>query len=127
MHPNAEVVRREAAAWDTGDPEAVVAHYTPQAVYRIPGNNPLSGDYRGYEGIRDYYRKCTELLEALDELEGVEHDLIANDEHVRLLQIRVRKGDQQAEFRHVAVYHVRDGKLDRVWVLEDPQDVVDAS
>ncbi len=32
MHPNEELVRREADAWDAGDPEAVVALYTPQAV-----------------------------------------------------------------------------------------------
>jgi ketosteroid isomerase-like protein len=127
VHPNEELVRREADAWDRGDPEAIVAFYTPQAVYHIPGNNPLAGDYRGHEGIREYYRKTTQLLGALDELDGREHDLMANDEHaVRLLQIRARKGDQQADFRHVAVYDVRDGKIDRVWVLEDPQQAVDA-
>ncbi len=67
------------------------------------------------------------MLGALDELDGGEHDLIANDKHaVRLIQIRARKGDRRAEWRHVAVYHVRDGKIDRVWVHVDPQPVVDA-
>lgn len=127
MHPNEELVRREADAWDAGDPEAVVALYTRQAVYHIPGNNPLSSDYRGHEGIREYYRRTTELLGALDELDGSEHDLIANDEHaVRLLEIRAGKGDRRAEWRHVAVYHFRDGRIDRVWVHLDPQQVVDA-
>ena len=127
MHPNEELVRLEAAAWDRGDPEAVVACYTPQAVYRMPGSNPLSADSHGHEGIRQYYRKCTELLGALDDLSGREHDLLVNDEHaVRLLQISARKGDRQAEWHHVAVYHFRGGKLDGVWVLEDPQHVADA-
>src|SRR3712207_2080131 len=113
MHPNEELVRREAAAWDAGDVEAVVALYMPQAVYHMPGNNPLSGDYRGSEGIREYHRKVTRLLGGLDEVNGREHDVIANDEHVvRLLEIEARRGDWRVEWRHVAVYHVRDGKLD---------------
>ena len=126
MHPNEDVVPRELDAWERGDPEAVVACYTPRAVYHCPGNNPLSADYRGHEGIRDYYARCTQLLGALDELEGSEHDLLVNDEHaVRLLEIRARKGDQRAEWLHVAVYHFREVKLDGVWVLEDPQPVAD--
>ncbi len=127
MHANEEVVRREAAAWDAGDAEAIVALYTPEAVIHSPGNNPLSGEYGGYDGVREYHRKLTQLLGSLDELDGREHDVVANDEHVvRLLQIVARKGDREVEWRHVAVYHIRDGKLDRVWNHMDPQREVDA-
>jgi len=127
MHPNEELVRAEAAAWDTGDPEAVVAFYTPQVVCDIRGSGPLAGEYRGHEGIREYYSKCTQQLEALDELGGGEHDVIANDEHVvRLLEVTGRKGDLEVAWRIITVYHVRDGRLDRVWEHSDPQDVVDA-
>ena len=127
MHPNEDLVRAEAAAWDTGDPEAVVAFYTPQAVCDVQGGGPLAGEYRGHDGIRDSYRSCTELLETLDKLRSVEHDVIANDEHVvRLLEVTARKGDVEAAWRIIAVYHVRDGKLDRKWEHFFPADVADA-
>ena len=126
MHPNEELVRAEAAAWDTGDEEAVVAFHTPQAVCEIRGGGPLAGEYRGHDGIREYYRKCVRLLEALDELGGVEHDVLANEEHVvRLLDVTGRKGEVEAAWRIFTVYHVRDGKIDQKWEHFDPRHVVD--
>ena len=92
MHPNEDLVRREAAAWDASDVEAIVAFYTREAVIHSPGSNPLSGEYRGHDGVRDYHRKLSEALGALDGLDGGEHDVVANDEHVvRLLQVSARK------------------------------------
>ena len=127
MHANEELVRREAAAWDRGDPEAIVAFYTPEAVIHVSGNSPVSGEYRGHEGVREYHRKLSQALGALDELDARQHDILANDEHVvRLLQVVARKGDRSVEWRHVEVYHVRDGKLDRVWNHMDPQGELDA-
>jgi ketosteroid isomerase-like protein len=126
MHPNEKLVRAEAAAWDTGDPDAVAAFYTSQTVTEVRGG-PLAGEYRGHAGIREYYRKLTELLEALDELNGVEHDVISNDEHVvRLLEVTGRKGEREAAWRIIKVHHVLNGKLHHVWVHFDPQDVYDA-
>ena len=127
MHANEELVRREAAAWDAGDVESIVAHYTPVAVIQVAGNSLLSGEYRGYDGVREYHRKLSQLLGALDQLDARVHDVLASEEHVvRLLQIVARKGDREVQWRHVEVYHVLDGKLDRVWNHMDPQHEVDA-
>jgi ketosteroid isomerase-like protein len=127
MHANEELVRHEAAAWDAGDQEAIVAHYGPEAVIHVPRDNPLAGECRGHEGVREYHRKVSELLGSLDDLNAPVHAVLANDEHVvRLIQITCRKGDQEVEWRHIEVYHVRDGKLDRVWKHVDPQRDVDA-
>ena len=126
MHANEEVVRREAAAWDAGDLEAIVAIYTPEAVIHSPGNNRFSGDYRGHEGVREYHDNVAKTLGSLDELDVREHDVLANDEHVvRLLEVVARKGDRGVAWRHVAVYHVQGGKIDRVWNHHDPQAEVD--
>ena len=127
MHPNEELVRREAAAWDAGDEEAIVAFYSAEAVIQVSGNSPLSGEYRGQEGVGEYYRRLSRLLGSLDDLNGRVHDTLANDEHVvRLLQVVGRKGARCVEWRHVEVYHVRDGKIDRVWNHMDPQGELDA-
>jgi ketosteroid isomerase-like protein len=127
MHPNAELVRREAAAWDGGDADGVAAFYTPHAICDVQGAGPLTGEYRGHDGVRDSYRKCVELLETLDELRSAEHDVIANDEHVvRLLEVTARKGEVKGEWRIIAVYHVLDGKIDRKWEHFFPAPVSDA-
>ena len=127
MHPNADLVRAEAAAWDTGEEGAVVAFYTPEALCDILGGGPLAGEYRGHNGSASTTGVGSELLGALDELDGVEHDVIANDDHiVRLREVTGRKGEVQAARRIIAVYHGRDGRLDRKWVDFDPSDVADA-
>ncbi|MCA1572712.1 MAG: nuclear transport factor 2 family protein [Chloroflexi bacterium] len=126
MHRNEELVRAEAAAWETGDREAVVAFYTPEAVCDIRGFGPLAGEYRGHDGVREYYSKCVRLIEALDELGGELHDVVANDEHVvALRRVTARKGDLKAAWHIIEVYHVLDGRLDGVWAHSDPRDVVD--
>ncbi len=126
MHRNEELVRAEAAAWDTGDPEAVVAFYTPEAVCDIRGFGPLAGEYRGHNGVREYYARCVRLIEALDDVGGELHDVVANDEHVvALRRVTARKGDLKAAWHIIEVYHVLDGRLDGVRAHVDPRDVVD--
>ena len=126
MHPHEELIRRESEAWQSGDPEAVVALYTPEAVYHYPGNNPLSGDYHGHDGIRDLHRRRTALIDAADETEAHRHDFIANDEHgIQLVHWLAAKDDRRIEWHGVLVHHFRDGKLDHTWVHIDPQQAVD--
>ena len=126
MHPYEELIRRESEAWRSGDVEAVLALYTPEAVYHYPGQNPLAGDYRGHEGIRELHRKRTRLIQAVDEAEAHYHDFIANDEHgVQLVHWLAAKGGRNVEWHAVHVYHFRDGKLDHTWVHLDSQQAVD--
>lgn len=125
-HPNEELLRRESEAWESGDPEAVIALYTEDAVYHYPGNNPLAGDYHGHDGIREFLRKRADLLGAADSAGGHFHDFVANDEHgVQLIHVIAAKRGREVEWRGVVVYHFRDGKLDHAWVHVDPQRVVD--
>ena len=127
MHPNEQLVRGEAAAWDAGDVEAIVAYYTAEAEIHVSGTGPLAGDYHGHDGIRDYVGKLSQVLGALEQLDLRVHDVVASDDHVvRLLQVVGRKGERRVEWCHIEIYHVRDGKLDRVWNHMDPQHEVDA-
>ena len=51
MHPNADVARRAYNAFLTGDMATMAELMSDTIVWHAPGNNPLSGTYKGKEEV----------------------------------------------------------------------------
>lgn len=47
--------RRYAAAWETGDADAILALFTPDARYR---SSPFREPHQGHGGIRAYWQRA---------------------------------------------------------------------
>ena len=60
-HPNEELVRKGYKAFGEGDMDTLGSLYAPDAVHSVPGNNPLSGDYKGVAEILGFYGQLFEL------------------------------------------------------------------
>lgn len=117
------VVEEYIDAIAEGDIERVGEFIADDIVVHIPGNNPMSGDYRGREEVLAHYRSLFERTEAAGgSIEVDMHDLLASDDHVVALSRRTFAG---VDARAVAIYHVDDGKIEEVWVHEAAQDEVD--
>ena len=54
-HPNAALVTRGYQAFSAGDAETLTQPLASDAVHRVPGSNPLSGDHKGIESILGLY------------------------------------------------------------------------
>jgi len=59
-HPNAELVRRGFQAFRR-NPVALARLIAEDAVWRVPGANAMSGEYRGHAEIFPFLRRTTEL------------------------------------------------------------------
>ena len=59
-HPNDELVRKGYKAFGEGDMDTLRSMYAPDAVHSVPGNNPLSGDYKGVDDILGFYGQLFE-------------------------------------------------------------------
>ena len=59
-HPNEELVRKAYKAFGEGDMDTLGSLYAPDAVHRLPGNNPLAGDYEGVAAILGFYGQLFE-------------------------------------------------------------------
>ncbi|HWC32083.1 MAG TPA: nuclear transport factor 2 family protein [Actinomycetota bacterium] len=120
-HSNADLARRELQAVNAGDLAALREIYTEDFVFHYPGRSPLAGDYRGFDGLRDFAEKVGDV--AGEQMEREAHAIVADDEHaVQLLTVRAtRKDGRTHEWNAVVVLHLRDGKFNEAWVhVDDP-------
>ena len=125
-HPNAELLRKGYAAFAEGDMAMVGDLFADDIVWHAPGNNPLSGDYKGKDQVFGQFAKLMELTGGTFRQEI--HDIVANDEHAVVL---VENGAQRPDGRSwqgraAHVWHVANGKCTEYWLFADDQAAADA-
>jgi uncharacterized protein len=117
---DAELVRKGYEAFIAGDMEWMNEHLHENVVWHSPGNNVLSGDYRGRESVLAWFAKTVQV--ALPEFDM--HDIVASDDHVvALFTIRWRRNDNGDTFedRNVQVFHIANGQAIEVWTMDADQ------
>jgi ketosteroid isomerase-like protein len=121
--PDADVLRSWHAAWSDGDLDRVLALSDPDIVARpIHGILFSRPEYRGHEGIRQWFGEMTGPWDEYDVnvLEVVERD----DEVVGILEMVAHRGEEELTLRVASVCRVRDGRMlsviaRDVWDFED--------
>ena len=83
---------------------------------RSPGRSALAGDYRGHEGVTEFFGKLMEASGGTFALEL--HDVLAGDDHVvALVQGTAERNGRSQTFNNAHVWHVKDGKVTEFWGL----------
>jgi ketosteroid isomerase-like protein len=125
-HPNAELIRKGYDAFIAGDMEWLNEHIHENIVWHEPGNNFLSGEFRGRENVLAHFAK--QVQHFIPEFDV--HDVVANDDHaIAMVSLRARRNDNQQEFegRYVHIFHVdAQSKALESWVFNEDQAAVDA-
>jgi ketosteroid isomerase-like protein len=123
-HPNEKVIRDVLAAFQAGNREAIARIYAEDVVLHIPGDNLLSGDYKGLDEVLDALARFKKLTNETWTAEL--HDLLANEEHaVALFTRRGERGGRFGVFRAVTIYHFRGGRIAEIWIHEADQQAFD--
>jgi len=122
LHPNEKILRAALDALAVGDAGALAEVIADDVVVHFPGASALAGDHRGRGALAAVVRALTG-----SGLEVEPHDVLASDDHaVGIYRLRARRDGRSVEWRHVNVYHVRDGKIVEVWQHPFDQAVVEA-
>jgi ketosteroid isomerase-like protein len=117
-HPNAELVRRGYGAFSSGDFDTLREVFADDIVWHVPGNNSLSGDYKGMEEVFGFFGQLVQGSGGSFKLDL--HDVIGNDEHVvGLARLTAQKDGRSIESQVANVFHISDGKATEVWGLSD--------
>ncbi|MCP6726059.1 hypothetical protein NL526_28785, partial [Klebsiella pneumoniae] len=58
---NAAVIRKAYADFAKGDVPAVFSAFDPAITWHVPGHGPLSGDYKGHDGVGGFFGRTMEL------------------------------------------------------------------
>ncbi len=120
-HPNVEKIRQLFAAKDMA---ALTDLLEDDVVWHHPGNSPLAGDYKGKEGVMDFFAKFAKIAqETGGSLKSDTHDILGNDQHVvAMIHMAADRNGKRLDQNVIIVFHVNgDGKLTERWLF--PQDL----
>lgn len=105
-----QLVRRQVDAYNKRDLDAFLATYSPTIkIYDFPGKETMSG----LEEMRKAYGK---LFAAFPDLKAESRKTIVQGETVIIQEEVTAKGNRL--FLGVAIYRVKDGKIEAVWFVE---------
>jgi ketosteroid isomerase-like protein len=125
-HPNVDLVRRGYAAFGAGDMDTLQALFSPDILWHVGGDHPLSGDYRGLEEVLGLFGRFFELSggDMAQEL----HAVLANDDHaVALVRQRIGRSDGRSyDGPEAHIFHISDGVVTEFWAFPEDAAAVDA-
>ena len=123
-HPNAETFKRGYAAFGQGDMDTMRELLSPDLVWHAPGNNALSGDYKGIDEVLGFFGRSFQETDGTLSIDV--HDILANDTHgVAITTFTGQRKGKSINMRGVHVVHFdSDGKLSESWQF--PEDSAEA-
>jgi ketosteroid isomerase-like protein len=123
-HPNATMAREGFEAFQRGDMGWMDEHVSDDVVWHVGGNSRWSGAYEGKGKVLDLFARQGQ---AMGEMTGEVHDVLANDDHVVTLgsASATAPDGSSAEWKYVQVFHVENGKVTEAWGLAENDAAVD--
>lgn len=125
-HPNAGRIRRYYEALGSGDFQTLVELIDSECVFHIPGDSPLTGEYRGLEQIATLGMRVAAETGGTWKTELI--DVLANDAYaVTLHRWTAERNGRRIEQRNFNVYRFSAaGRIVRRWEFVEDQAAHDA-
>jgi ketosteroid isomerase-like protein len=124
-HPNVAKVHALAEAFGRGDLDTVVGGYADDAVYRVGGDNVVSGSYRGHQEIRDFFIRLGEVTGGSMRFEL--EDALADDRHaVMIWRLSAERNGNSLDATGAMAFKIgEDGRFTESWFLYNDQRAYD--
>ena len=115
-HPHVEMMRKGYEAFGNGDLDTVRTLFADDIVWHQPGNNILSGDYKGVDEVFGLFGRLLE--ETGGNFRNDIHDILANDEHAAVMvNVHTERNGKTLDAPAVHIWHVKDGKATEFWIF----------
>jgi ketosteroid isomerase-like protein len=110
-HPDCALVRRGYAAFGEDDVDTLASLMTADVVHHVPGNNPISGHYKGRDAVLQLYRRLNEETNGTMQVQ-LEAVLADGRGHVMASHTtRADRGDNGLEIREGLFVTIVGGKI----------------
>lgn len=110
---NAEVIRSGYQAFAAGDVPAVLAIFSDDIAWHVPGRSPLAGNYTGHDEVLGFFQNLGERSNGTFSIDV--HDILDNgeDKVVVLLTETAQRNDKSLSVSAVHVWGVQEAKATR--------------
>jgi ketosteroid isomerase-like protein len=118
-HPNATRMRQTVGAFMSGDMPGLLQGFADDVVWYAPGDTPVSGTFRGHDGIMRFFSGLNEASGGSMDVRV--DDVLGGDRYVTIfLDITAERQDERLSVV-VAQFASVDGRgrWDRCWFLPD--------
>lgn len=124
-HPNILILIMALEAFNRGDMEALKKLAADDIVYRVPGDNQVSGSHRGIEGFIGILAKQRELT--ADTMKLQPNVILADDNHVVLeARVTAERDGKALDTQNCYVFTISGGKIEDMQLFLSDQKGVDA-
>ena len=120
-HKNAQMLRTGYEAFEKGDLDTVRGLFAEDIMWHSPGNNIISGDYKGVDEVFGLFGR---IFQETGGLHQEIHDVLANDDHAAvLIHVKAERNGKTLDQNGVHVWHINsEGKPTEFWgFAEDPE------
>jgi hypothetical protein len=108
-HPHAAAARSGFDAFVRGDVAELLALFSPDAVWHVPGTNAMAGAYRGLEEIGPFLRRTRELTGGTYNVDLLW--AVADDDHlVAVYRARGEREGRTLDIEQALFIDVVDGR-----------------
>jgi ketosteroid isomerase-like protein len=110
-HPHATLVRKGYDAFSRGDMDTLRELLSADCAHHVPGNHPLSGDFKGQDSVIDMYRRLAEETNGTLRVE-LRNVLVDNRGHaVTLHRFTAERGGKQLDETGALVFRIVGDKI----------------
>jgi uncharacterized protein len=124
-HPNAELINRAYQAFAAGDIPTVLQILDDRITWHVPGRSPLSGDYKGPDGVLDFFDRCQKLSGGTLRV-GVDETLADGERVIVLSTVSAERHGQSWSSPEVHAWRVANGRAIEFREFQGDQETEDA-
>ena len=125
-HPHALLIRKGYEAFSKGDMDTLRSMMTSDASHHVPGNHPLSGDFKGLDTVLGYYARLMEQTGGTFKVE-LRSVLVDGRGHaVSLHHATARRGDKNLDEDGGIIFRIVGDKITDLDECVENIDVGDA-
>jgi ketosteroid isomerase-like protein len=114
-HPNVRVLRDFFDAFGAADRARLEAMTTDDLVWHFPGASPISGDWRGVDGLLEGIRAIAMTLGRGNNGFELLHVFADDDVAITIHRDFYTADDNHLDLRYLLYIRMEDGKLAEVW------------
>lgn len=125
-HPNVKLIRAYQAAMARGDYQAGATVFDPEVTYTVPGNNQLSGVYKGPDAVMGYLGKLMTLTQGSYGISAMHWLVNEKDQVVLFIKNHATLNGRSFAWEETILFEFKNGKKYNLEHFQADQAGVDA-